>query len=591
MLKKSYTFQLALFFIFFGNTYAQEKYPDLIKMDKREGRDKAWEIIDRVNSYDISSQEKAYDSLEFLVTYFSLDSLRITTYIKRGRYELLAHQDVKKALQYFTNAKELAVTQNDKHKELSALAQIAQLYSQTSINDKAVETLKELKEKAELLGDSVRISSAYFQLAISNPTPSDYSVQMFKKSLQYSPVGAHNLARIYGNLGHTYILKTPKDIDSAQYYLEIANVINDSLRSSPGIPLTLSEVYILQNEYEKADSLINKILEYKGGYDAYDFSLLTYYLKIRVLQHHDNHVEAVKFVDRGVNKLKTNYFDDYEIVDFCRTSKKSLIAVNNFELYKVIDSIETSSQDSLRAYIEEASVSKSERSLEMDSLEKEISEKESEIEYKNIALMVLGASVLLMVMFIYQIRKKRQLKYQLIQEEKKVTTAEIDRKALEQQKMKSDANVTKLEGEMVEKIQQQERQLASHVLSLTHKNNILHQALAKIQEARKQNGSADLNSLEKLLETNLKNEDQWKTFLIHFENVHPGFYDKLKGISKDITKQDRRMLSYIKMQLSSKEIAQLLGVNYESVNTSRYRLRKKLNLPKDTELDDYIARL
>jgi len=144
---------------------------------------------------------------------------------------------------------------------------------------------------------------------------------------------------------------------------------------------------------------------------------------------------------------------------------------------------------------------------------------------------------------------------------------------------------------MAQKIQQQERQLASHVLILNHKNNILGNVLSEIQEVKKANGRASLDNVERLLKDNLKDEDHWKNFLIHFENVHPDFYDKLKGLASDLTKQDKRILSYIKMQLTSKEIAQLCGVNYESVNTSRYRLRKKLNLPKDMELDNFIASL
>lgn len=89
----------------------------------------------------------------------------------------------------------------------------------------------------------------------------------------------------------------------------------------------------------------------------------------------------------------------------------------------------------------------------------------------------------------------------------------------------------------------------------------------------------------------LESEDPRRNFFKHFENVHPEFYKRLDERSSDLTKQDKRVLAYIKMRLTSKEIAQLLGVNYESVNTSRNRLRKKRNLAKQEELDAFIEKL
>ncbi|MEL6561460.1 MAG: LuxR C-terminal-related transcriptional regulator, partial [Bacteroidota bacterium] len=69
------------------------------------------------------------------------------------------------------------------------------------------------------------------------------------------------------------------------------------------------------------------------------------------------------------------------------------------------------------------------------------------------------------------------------------------------------------------------------------------------------------------------------------------YFQRLNNEYPDLSRQDRRILAYMRMQLSSKEIAQLVGINYESVNTSRYRIRKKLNLPKSVELDSFVASL
>ncbi|MEL7005962.1 MAG: hypothetical protein AAFN93_25025, partial [Bacteroidota bacterium] len=433
---------LAIILLYTDAANGQNGYAKLKELELGQARHKVREILTNVNSYPLSSQPAHYDTLDFLISYFRIDSFRIDSYIKRGRYELFANRDPKTALQYFNNAKELAIIENDPKAELAALSQIAQLYSNTSINDNAIEVLMELKEKAEKLGDSLNLSSAYFQLAMASASPSDYSVDMFKKSLAYSPLSNINLGRIYGNIGHAYILKESKDLDSAKYFLETANEINDTMYLSPSIPLTLSEVYILRGEYSKADSLLDRVLKEANSYGAYDFSLLSYSLKMETLQYRGEHTRAMEYINKGIDKIHKTYFDDYDVVDFCRAAKKSLVELNDFNTYKLIDSIETSSKDSIEAYIEQASVSRSENSLEVSNLETKLSEKDDEIEYKNIALLVLGVALLLTCVSIYQTYKKRQLQSRLKEEGQKFSLVEENRKNLEEQKKRSEENVT-----------------------------------------------------------------------------------------------------------------------------------------------------
>ncbi len=104
----------------------QADYPS--ELTEAQATEVAEGIIRRVNTYPIDEQQLAYDSLELLVNYFKIDSLRITTYLKRGRFELFANDNVDKALQYFINAKEIAIERNNTEREIDALVQTAQLY-------------------------------------------------------------------------------------------------------------------------------------------------------------------------------------------------------------------------------------------------------------------------------------------------------------------------------------------------------------------------------------------------------------------------------------------------------------------------------
>ena len=80
-------------------------------------------------------------------------------------------------------------------------------------------------------------------------------------------------------------------------------------------------------------------------------------------------------------------------------------------------------------------------------------------------------------------------------------------------------------------------------------------------------------------------------FLLHFEGVHPEYFDKLRKKSEKLTPLDLKHCAFIRMSLDSKEVAQILHVDPKSVQMARYRLKKKLNLSKEESLDHFLAAL
>jgi DNA-binding CsgD family transcriptional regulator len=89
----------------------------------------------------------------------------------------------------------------------------------------------------------------------------------------------------------------------------------------------------------------------------------------------------------------------------------------------------------------------------------------------------------------------------------------------------------------------------------------------------------------------LRLEDSWKTFSRSFEEVHPGFYDRARQRYHDLTFNELRILALLKMNLSYKEIANILNVSAEGVKKARYRLRKKLDLASEDSLQQFAADL
>lgn len=90
------------------------------------------------------------------------------------------------------------------------------------------------------------------------------------------------------------------------------------------------------------------------------------------------------------------------------------------------------------------------------------------------------------------------------------------------------------------------------------------------------------------LKTLISSNYNWDDFKIQFEKVHPKFFDYLHQQFPNLTTTAHRHIAYIKIGMTTKEIAKLLNITPASVQKSRVRLKKKLNLTKDDDLFDFI---
>lgn len=141
-----------------------------------------------------------------------------------------------------------------------------------------------------------------------------------------------------------------------------------------------------------------------------------------------------------------------------------------------------------------------------------------------------------------------------------------------------------------EKTEQKIRELTSYSLLLANKNNVLKAVKETAVKAKEENDGNGFDKIKRLIDTNLNmDNDYWEQFVGHFVQVAPHFFDNLKQHCPHLTPNEIKLCAYIRIGLSSKQIATLLSVSQESVNKNRYRLRKKLNLEKDVDLDELVA--
>jgi len=97
--------------------------------------------------------------------------------------------------------------------------------------------------------------------------------------------------------------------------------------------------------------------------------------------------------------------------------------------------------------------------------------------------------------------------------------------------------------------------------------------------------------LVKKIDDNIASHDDWKTFETNFERAHEEFIKRLKAGYPKLTPGDLRLCAYLRMNLSSKEIAPLLGISVRGLENHRYRLRKKMGLDVDINLSEFLMNI
>lgn len=99
------------------------------------------------------------------------------------------------------------------------------------------------------------------------------------------------------------------------------------------------------------------------------------------------------------------------------------------------------------------------------------------------------------------------------------------------------------------------------------------------------------HKINNLLDSNLDAENDWKMFLIKFEQKHTTFFKNLKDAYPQLTINDLKLCACLKLNLDSKEIASLMNISVRAVENSRSRLRKKLDLSPGDQLNEFFIGL
>lgn len=176
--------------------------------------------------------------------------------------------------------------------------------------------------------------------------------------------------------------------------------------------------------------------------------------------------------------------------------------------------------------------------------------------------------------------KKEKIAQQLKDAENRELNERIQRQQLQNEKYQLEIDL-------------KSRELTSNSIVSIEKSKVLQELLIQIGEYEKSKEVSYTASktLAKQIKLHLNTEDEWVFFKRHFEEVHPGFFKKLYNIHPNLSENELHLCAYIRTGLDKKQIAQILSVLPNTINTSRYRIRKKMKLKKEETLESYLRNI
>ena len=378
------------------------------------------------------------------------------------------------------------------------------------------------------------------------------------------------LAVNFNNIGLSYLYLN--NIDSAVFYLSKSAQLIDSVQLAnrkSTINISFGELYFIEGDFPKALSFFKKTITFD-------------------LSNHPDQYEVYQDAYKGM----MNCYDS--IGDYSNALK----SYNKYKKYRTIILDSKQNTSVLQKQI------LSDRKVHFKEMNLIKSKLDLEIKYNILIIMVLVAVLFIVVLIVLILRvrnKKAKQKIELEMKRNIIQELELDKMKLSKEHLESELvqikqnqKIKKLERiRLEEQIQSKNRELTSTALHLMSKNEILHHIQEKISQMNDKGVDVPTNVYKEIkfvIADSLRMDEDWQVFKRHFTDVHPLFFEKLKLNYPDLTTDELKLCAYLKIQLSSKEIARLINVTVAAVNKRRNRLRKKLQLSPNEDFDGFFLK-
>lgn len=471
-------------------------------------------------------------------------------------YKLLEYGE---ALNYYLEAYTIAIKKLIPKDEMTVLNNIAILYSEEKKYSQAMDYFKRAYTIAKDSKESVKTGIYALNLGnlaneMGNPKLAEVHFKeaavLLAKEPQFVPIVKMGLANSNLLQGKTQeardlaqnLLTTTKDLEFYHLDIDLMTIIAKS--------------YLKENELDQASAYVNKILEKKPN------------LEVKI--------ELFKLLTE-INTKKKAFDLALQYKDSLFNATTKLSEIKNGKLYE-----NSKIKFELQNYKNQSLLNET----------KLVNERK--IFYSVLLLIVV------IVLFVLWTLRNRSLKHKqkklIAERNEQILALELDNKKTEALLLEKQFNennaISLLEQERLKnEVELKNRKLSAKALHLSGRNQMIEEILQELAALPQVSKDASLVAHIQSLKNQLKTDNEWDNFITHFEDVNQGFLNSLKAKHPTLTINDIRYISYIYMNLSTKEIASMLNITQESCRKRKERVLSKMELSKEVNLYDYLTSL
>ena len=210
--------------------------------------------------------------------------------------------------------------------------------------------------------------------------------------------------------------------------------------------------------------------------------------------------------------------------------------------------------------------------------------------FARVLYVLLAAAVLLLISA--RLQRKYSLKARAAEEARRQELEKKDRELKEIERQRLQAMKEMEEEKIKSELRHLNNLLAASTMNLVVKNEFIETIREKLNEVNKNGSTRDtrkaLQQLVKEIDTTLRLQEDWEQFEYHFDQVHGDFLSRLRAEFPDLTPNEQKLCAFLRLNLNTKDIANLMGISLRGVEVARYRLRKKLRLEQGENLSKFI---
>jgi len=500
---------------------------------------------------------------------------RVNVMLKLGNC-YYKRSDYKQAMEFAQKSLEISEDLNSEKEMANALSLIGKIYTDLDDYDKSSQYFFKCLRLYEKLDDKEGISHGLGDIGMGF-----YDQQDYKKALSYfndALAIAKNIdnqaaiKRQYNNIAVVY--GALQNYDTAIIFLQKALVINTKLGDKLGQGTNIMNIGYSQMN--------------RGDFEE---ALKNFQQALKIFTELNNHINlALCYVNFGFCYYTTNRID--ESIEYF---KKSLNEGQKHGYYRTIEKVSqmlnqiyVKKKDTLNAYkyillekLAGDSLFASQKQKLLSKLdlqyiyEKKEFKRQLAQQSKNTTILIIIFSLVAGLIILGMVFSRFRIKSKLV--------------VLENEKLELEKH--KIESELANK----DKELTVNLISLVKKNEMLSGISDTLMQLERNVKGLDARDVITRISQELRNNTDDKMlneFSLRFQEVHAGFYEKLLAAYPDLTQNELKLCAFLRLNMSTKDIAELTGQQLLSIDKARYRLRKKLALSNmETNLVSFLSQL